>query len=138
MPTMTQFTRRSLFAVAALPVALSAAPAVAEDAHEKQLREDFAWLGKYAAENAALKASGKPVGVVFMGDSITEGWKGKHPDFFAAADRVCRGISGQPTPQMVLRLLADFFHLNPKPVPILSGTNHTSPKPGPRPPADRK
>src|SRR3546814_4117371 len=70
MPTMTQFTRRSLFAVAALPVALSAAPAVAEDAHEKQLREDFAWLGKYAAENAALKASGKPVGVVFMGDSI--------------------------------------------------------------------
>src|SRR3546814_4606224 len=88
MPTMTQFTRRSLFAVAALPVALSAAPAVAEDAHEKQLREDFAWLGKYAAENAALKASGKPVGVVFMGDSITEGWKGKHPDFFATAGRV--------------------------------------------------
>src|SRR3546814_16901981 len=103
MPTMTQLTRRSLVAGAAVPVALSAAPAVAEDAHEKQLREDFAWLGKYAAENAALKASGKPVGVVFMGDSITEGWKGKHPDLFAAAGRVCRGISGQTTPQKIGR-----------------------------------
>src|SRR3546814_14206577 len=123
MPTMTQFTRRSLFAVAALPVALSAAPAVAEDAHEKQLREDFAWLGKYAAEYAALKASGKTVGVVFMGESITEGWKGKHTDFFAAAGRVCRGVRGQTTPQRVRRLMDDVVHLKPKALPLLAGTN---------------
>ncbi|RIA43722.1 lysophospholipase L1-like esterase [Hephaestia caeni] len=132
---MDQFTRRSLFAVAALPVALSAAPAVAEDAHEKQLREDFAWLGKYAAENAALKASGKPVGLVMMGDSITEGWKGNHPDFFATAGRVCRGISGQTTPQMVLRMMADVVHLKPKAVHIMAGTNDIAGNTGPMTPA---
>ncbi len=132
---MTRFTRRSLFAAAALPVALSAAPAFAEDAHEKQLREDFPWLGKYAAENAALKASGTPVGLVMMGDSITEGWKGKHPGFFATTDRVCRGISGQTTPQMVLRMMADVVHLKPKAVHIMAGTNDIAGNTGPMTPA---
>lgn len=133
---MTQFTRRALFATAAtVPVALAAAPAFADDAHEKQLREDFPWLARYADENAALEASGKPVGIVFMGDSITEGWKGKHPDFFATADHVCRGISGQTTPQMVLRMMADVVHLKPRAVHIMAGTNDIAGNTGPMTPA---
>src|SRR3546814_18237260 len=70
-----------------------------------------------------------------MGDSITEGWKGKHPDFFAVAGRVCRGISGQTTPQMVLRMMADVVHLKPKAVHIMAGTNDIAGKPGPMNPA---
>src|SRR3546814_11657219 len=72
-----------------------------------------------------------------MGDSITEGWKGKHPDFFAAAGRVCRGISGQTTPQMVLRMMADVVHLKPKAVHIMAGTNAIAGNTGPMPPAPR-
>lgn len=133
---MTQLTRRSLFAAAAtLPVALAAAPAFAEDAHEKQLREDFPWLARYADENAALKASGKPVGIVFMGDSITEGWKSHHPDFFATTAHVCRGIGGQTTPQMVLRMMADVVHLKPRAVHIMAGTNDIAGNTGPMTPA---
>ena len=128
---MTQLSRRSLLAAAAVLPVLAAAPAFAETDREKQMREDFPWLGKYADENAALIASGKPVGVVFMGDSITEGWKSKHPAFFATPDHVCRGISGQTTPQMVLRMMADVVHLKPKAVHIMAGTNDIAGNTGP-------
>src|SRR3546814_19047728 len=73
-----------------------------------------------------------------MGDSITEGWKGKHPDFFAAAGRVCRGISGQTTPRMVLRMMADVVHLKPKAVHIMAGTNEIAGNTGPMKPAQSK
>ena len=128
---MTQLSRRSLLAAAAIAPVFAAAPAFAETPHEKQMREDFPWLGKYADENAALIAMGKPVGVVFMGDSITEGWKSKHPAFFATTDHVCRGISGQTTPQMVLRMMADVVHLKPKAVHIMAGTNDIAGNTGP-------
>jgi lysophospholipase L1-like esterase len=129
---MTQLSRRSLLtAAAAFPALAVATPAFAESAHDKQMREDFPWLGKYADENAALIASGKPVGIVFMGDSITEGWKSKHPAFFATPDHVCRGISGQTTPQMVLRMMADVVHLKPRAVHIMAGTNDIAGNTGP-------
>jgi lysophospholipase L1-like esterase len=128
---MTQLSRRSLLTAAAVLPALAAAPAFAETDREKQMREDFPWLGKYADENEALIASGKPVGVVFMGDSITEGWKSKHPAFFATPDHVCRGISGQTTPQMVLRMMADVVHLKPRAVHIMAGTNDIAGNTGP-------
>jgi lysophospholipase L1-like esterase len=132
------FTRRSLFGAAALLPLAAATPAFADAAsdaaHDKQMREDFPWLGRYAADNAALIASGKPVGLVFMGDSITEGWKSKHPAYFAETNHVCRGISGQTTPQMVLRMMADVVHLGPRAVHIMAGTNDIAGNTGPMTP----
>jgi lysophospholipase L1-like esterase len=61
--------------------------------------------------------------VVFMGNSITEGWKNIDPDFFAGKPYINRGISGQTTPQMLLRFRQDVINLKPIVVVILAGTN---------------
>ncbi len=122
--------RRTFFAATA---GLSLLPAIAhaqDPAAEKRRREDWAWLGRYSDDNARLKASGQPVGVVFVGDSITEGWRDKRPGFFANG-RVCRGIGGQTTPQMVLRMMADVVHLKPRAVHIMAGTNDIAGNTGP-------
>lgn len=97
---------------------------------EAQMKNDWPWLGRYAADNKALLASGAATEVVFMGDSITEGWKSKSPVFFRAG-WVCRGISGQTSPQMVLRMATDVVALRPKLVHILAGTNDVAGNTGP-------
>ena len=61
--------------------------------------------------------------VVFMGNSITEAWSDKSPDFFKNENYINRGISGQVTHQMLLRFRADVIDLKPKVVVILAGTN---------------
>lgn len=61
--------------------------------------------------------------VVFMGNSITQGWAEKHPDFFADNNYVGKGISGQVTTQMLARFRRDVLELSPKVVVILAGTN---------------
>lgn len=106
------------------PVATGAARAQEswEEKHQRQLKEDWPWLGRYAEDNRTLIASGRKVDIVFMGDSITEGWRSKHPAFFTPG-RVCRGISGQTTPQMVLRMMADVIALKPRLLHIMAGTN---------------
>lgn len=104
-----------------------------ETKRQRQLATDWPWLGRYAADNAALAASGKPTDIVFMGDSITEGWVGKRPEFFRAG-RVGRGISGQTTPQMVLRMMADVIAHRPKFVHIMAGTNDIAGNTGPMTP----
>jgi lysophospholipase L1-like esterase len=116
--------RRSLLAGAlALPlVARAQTQESYEQRKERLLHEDFPELSRYAADNARILASGEKVSIVFMGDSITEGWKGKRPGFFTPG-RVGRGISGQTTPQMVLRMMADVVHLKPRFVHIMAGTN---------------
>lgn len=91
---------------------------------------DFGMVGYYADDNAALVASKSPVDVVFMGDSITEGWLDKRPDFFTHG-RVDRGISGQTTSQMVLRMMSDVIALRPRAVHIMGGTNDIAGNTGP-------
>lgn len=93
-----------------------------EQKRQRQLSEDWPWLGRYAADNEKVIASGRGVDIVFLGDSITEGWRDKSPAFFTL-NRVCRGISGQTTPQMVLRMMADVIALRPRLVHIMAGTN---------------
>lgn len=124
--------RRQLFAAGA---ALSLLPAAAraDDAADRRLREDWAWLGRYAADNARLKAAGARTGIIFMGDSITEGWQRQRPAFFPAG-RVCRGISGQTTPQMLVRMMADVVALAPRAVHIMAGTNDVAGNTGPMTP----
>jgi len=98
---------------------------------------DWPQLDRYRAENAALAvpAAGEQR-VVFYGDSITDGW-GRRPGtgtFFPGKPYVNRGISGQTTPQMVVRFQQDVVHLQPAVVVILAGTNDVAGNTGPSTP----
>ncbi len=98
--------------------------------HDQQMLTDFPWLARFKEADVKL---GPPAAgenrVVFMGDSITEGW---HLDeSFPGKPYVNRGISGQTTPQMVLRFRQDVIALQPKVVVILAGTNDIAGNTGP-------
>jgi lysophospholipase L1-like esterase len=119
----------------------SAAPASPTEADAKlraqaernqKILQDWANLGRYRDENAKLKAP-EPgeKRVVFMGDSITDGWGRKYADFFPGKPYVNRGISGQTTPQMLVRFRPDVVNLKPKAVVILAGTNDIAHNTGP-------
>jgi len=84
---------------------------------------DFANLARYKDDNAAIVATKKKVDVVFIGNSITEGWVKSHPEFFSENNYTGRGISGQTTSQMLLRFQQDVVALKPKLVVINGGTN---------------
>lgn len=90
---------------------------------KKVAAQDFANLGRYAEDNEKLTLAADPNRIVFMGNSITEAWPNVDPEFFAGKPYVNRGISGQTTPQMLLRFRADVIKLKPKLVVILAGTN---------------
>jgi lysophospholipase L1-like esterase len=135
-----EMNRRTLIRTGlAAPLALAAGPSYGQTLEEQCKRAllptmDFPQLGKYRADNERLIASSAPVDVVFLGDSITEGWKDKRPAFFSPG-RVGRGISGQTTPQMVLRMMADVVQLKPRAVHIMAGTNDIAGNTGPMTPA---
>ncbi len=69
--------------------------------------------------------------VVFMGNSITIGWINSRPEFFEGKPYINRGISGQTTPQMLLRFRQDVIDLQPNVVVILAGTNDIAGNTGP-------
>ncbi|MDE2135892.1 MAG: SGNH/GDSL hydrolase family protein [Gammaproteobacteria bacterium] len=93
---------------------------------------EFAGLACYAQANRALPppAAGEQR-VVFIGDSITQSWGDVERDYFASPDRINRGISGQATPQMLLRFRQDVIALKPAAVHILAGTNDLAGNVGP-------
>jgi len=85
---------------------------------------EFANTSRYDKTNLELKLHTTAHNrVVFMGNSITEDWLKIRPEFFDNKDYINRGISGQTTPQMLLRFRQDVVDLNPKVVVILAGTN---------------
>ena len=87
---------------------------------------DWALLGRYRDANRMLKpAAAGEQRVVFMGDSITDAWPQPRfaASFFPGKPYVGRGISGQTTPQMLIRFRPDVIDLKPKAVVILAGTN---------------
>jgi lysophospholipase L1-like esterase len=89
-------------------------------------------LNHYAKENAELAgATVVSPRIVLMGDSITEVWKKADPSLFADGQTIDRGISGQTTPQMLLRFRADVLDLHPAVVVILAGTNDLAQNTGP-------
>lgn len=93
---------------------------------------DWANFGRYASENKALNAPAPgEKRIVFMGNSITEGWKKADSAFFASHPYVNRGISGQTTPQMLLRFRPDVIELKPAAVVILAGINDIAENTGP-------
>lgn len=82
--------------------------------------QDWAQFGRYAEANSALTE--KPLAVLF-GDSITDSWPKTHPDFFKENNLAGRGISGQTTSQILVRMQQDVVSLAPKYVVILCGIN---------------
>ncbi|WP_277969240.1 SGNH/GDSL hydrolase family protein [Sphingomonas echinoides] len=92
----------------------------AQMANLHRLARDFAQYCRYAVQNRSL--AGQKVRVVFMGDSITDNWIRADPDLFTKG-MVDRGISGQTTPQMLVRFRSDVIALKPQAVHIMAGTN---------------
>ena len=94
--------------------------------------QDWPNLNRYRAENALVgQPDNSDKRVVFMGNSITQGWIEKRPEFFAKNPYINRGISGQTTPQMLIRFRQDVIALQPKVVVILAGTNDIAGNTGP-------
>lgn len=118
------------FAQTPSPTPLDAA-AEKQRADRLQARlNDFANLARYREANSKLAPPAKGENrVVFMGDSITDGWKLN--EYFPNQPFVNRGISGQTTSQMLLRFRPDVIDLKPKVVVILAGTNDISGNTGP-------
>ena len=101
-------------------------------AEQERMATDWAYLAKYRDENAAL-APAKPdeLRVVFFGDSITQFWGTRGKPFFPGKSYVNRGISGQTTPQMLIRFRQDVIDLHPLVVLILAGVNDIAENTGP-------
>lgn len=94
--------------------------------------QDWPNLERYKAANATVKPpSANEKRVVFMGDSITDAWPNRMPEFFADKPYFGRGISGQTSPQMLLRFRQDVIDLKPQVVVILAGTNDLAANTGP-------
>ncbi|MDY0082637.1 MAG: GDSL-type esterase/lipase family protein [Ignavibacteriaceae bacterium] len=94
--------------------------------------DDWANLNKYKQENSEIGLPSENENrVVFMGNSITEGWIIADPDFFKENSFINRGISGQTTPQLLIRFRQDVVNLKPKGVVLLAGTNDIAGNTGP-------
>ena len=94
--------------------------------------QDWPALNRYSSDNKLLglpKADEKRV--VFMGNSITESWSVYQPEFFEGKSYINRGISGQTTPQMLIRFRPDVIDLKPQIVVILAGINDIAGNTGP-------
>ncbi|RIA10082.1 lysophospholipase L1-like esterase [Flavobacteriaceae bacterium MAR_2010_72] len=93
--------------------------------------QDWANLKRYQEANSKLSTQNISQRVVFMGNSITEGWSNIKPEFFENKPYINRGISGQTTPQMLLRFKQDVIELKPAVVVILAGINDIAGNTGP-------
>jgi lysophospholipase L1-like esterase len=101
-------------------------------AADERMRNDWANLTRYKQANAAL-GDPKPGEnrVVYYGDSITDAWARLFPTLFPGKPYIGRGISGQTTPQMLVRFRQDVVDLHPKAVVILAGINDIAGNTGP-------
>ncbi len=120
------------------PEAKPLTPAAWEIEHERLLHMDWSDSEHFRAANAALPAPAPGEHrVVMMGDSITQAWRetgapnGEMGSFFVGKPYINRGISGQTTPQMLVRFRQDVIDLKPAVVVILAGTNDLAENTGP-------
>ena len=99
---------------------------------DRRILQDWANLERYRLENERIQpVSAGENRVVFMGDSITDGWGRQYGKWFPAKPYINRGISGQTTPQMLIRFRPDVIALHPRAVVILAGTNDIAGNTGP-------
>ena len=136
---MTPLAHRLLLGIVALAGVLGCHaapphvdPTVRQTAAEERLHDDWADLARYRDDNARL---GPPAAgerrVVFYGNSITDAWAPYFDTMFPGKPYVGRGISGQTTPQMLVRYRQDVIALQPAAVVILAGTNDIAGNTGP-------
>ena len=93
---------------------------------------DWPNLARYRSANDSLGNPAKGERrVVFIGDSITESWAPYFPALFPGKRYIGRGISGQTSPQILLRFRQDVVALRPRAVVILAGTNDIAGNTGP-------
>jgi len=122
-----------LAAAASAQTPTSVDPLTAEKQRADRLQarlNDFANFARYREANSKLAPPARDEErVVFMGDSITDGWK--LDQYFPGKPFINRGISGQTTSQMLLRFRSDVIDLKPKVVVILAGTNDIAGNTGP-------
>lgn len=117
-------------ASAAAQSAPAAQPSAADCAKMQRQLLDWPNLARYGAADASLGAPAPGESrVVFLGDSITDGWNLQ--EYFPGKPYVNRGISGQTTPQMLIRFRQDVVDLRPQAVVILAGTNDIAGNTGP-------
>lgn len=111
---------------------LSLSPVLAQSA-TTDCKTDWPNLARYHEDNTKTMAPAKnEQRVVFMGDSITDSWDNAiYGGFFPGKPYINRGISGQTTPQMLIRFRRDVIELQPKVVVILAGTNDIAGNTGP-------
>lgn len=122
-----------IFSVALCCAAAAPEPpcTVALQQAQKKL-QDWPDLARYRAADQKLAAAPVKNRVVFLGDSITDGWGRRQGSvFFPGKPYVNRGISGQTTPQMLIRFQQDVVSLKPAVVVILAGTNDIAGNTGP-------
>jgi len=93
--------------------------------------QDWAQMSYFKTQNDSIKDVSDQIEVVFMGNSITQGWLSMRPEFFQEHGFINRGIGGQTTPQMLLRFRQDVIDLNPRIVVILAGINDIAENTGP-------
>lgn len=119
-------------APAQAPAAADPAKLQATIERQDRILKDWPNLARYRDENAKIAApQAGESRVVFMGDSITDAWGRRLGKFFPGKPYVNRGISGQTTPQMLIRFRPDVLALKPKAVVILAGTNDIAGNTGP-------
>ena len=98
----------------------------------QEATQDWANLKHFQEANALVNTSEPDQNrIIFMGNSITIGWLNARPEFFKEKPYINRGISGQTTPQMLIRFRQDVINLRPKVVIILAGTNDIAGNTGP-------
>ena len=121
---------RLLLLVLLLPARLLAQ--TPQEVREQRIHNDWAYLERFRQANAELPppAAGEQR-VVFMGNSITEAWAKYFPAHFPGKPYIGRGISGQTTPQLLVRFRQDVIALRPRVVVILAGTNDIAGNTGP-------
>lgn len=96
------------------------------------IAQDWPELNRFKEENTEIEfPKANEDRVVFMGNSITQGWGDHFPEYFDNSNYINRGIGGQTTPQMLLRFRQDVLKLYPKVVVILAGTNDIAGNTGP-------
>ncbi len=98
-------------------------------ANEERQKNDWAFRSKYAADNKKLVTGEKRV--IFLGNSIVENWARMQPEFFTENNFLGRGISGQTSPQTLVRFRQDVIELKPEVVLINIGTNDIAENTGP-------
>lgn len=118
------------FAISGIPMPTLMRLGAMQKAGLERKATDWANLCRYTRQNAQIVQAGPRPDVVFLGDSITELWQRAAPDRFGARS-IDRGISGQTTPQILLRVYPDVVALRPRVVHIIAGSNDVFGNTGP-------